>query len=331
MKLPKCYLSSMSVAAGLALPSLCFGHGANIELAVVNNQLVTTHFFTAPNSSYTQNGVVYTGENYNPLYVGQSVRFAEVPMVQDTVGGTTGFTATTANSSSSSNNGWYGQPDLNYLESQGETLAQVVGGGTAFTGPGIAYGANTDTNGNAVSNGITASTATPLILTESLVGSLLQWNGSAFVASTTDRLQGIRGSLGGLSDNTLFTDPTGNEAGSWSTTQTALTPDSHNQVEWRLDSIGTETPDLTAADGLYLASVQISTNEVVNGQPVAASLPFYFLFEKNSGSIDSVTFSNNIAAATAFINSTLVPEPGSLALFGSGAIFILSRRRRRSS
>ena len=300
-------LATPIIAAFAALPAVSFAHGPNVEVAVVNNQVVTTYYFPAPNQSYLLSGNTITGENYNPLYLGQSVRTVDVTLVQDTNGGTTGFTSTTANSPSSSNNGWYGQ-NLN--------------DGTApFTGPGVAYGANADSLGNPVSNGFTASTTSPLTLTESLVGSLQQWNGSAFITSTTERLQGIRGSRGGLSNNTLVTNPTGNEAGSWTTSQNALTPDSHNQVEWRLDAIGTETADINAADGIYLAALEISSNEA------GTSLPFYFLFEKNASPTD-------IAAAEAFVqnnyvpvNFVPVPEPASLGLLAGGIALLLARRR----
>ncbi|HVX86319.1 MAG TPA: PEP-CTERM sorting domain-containing protein [Phycisphaerae bacterium] len=299
---------TMSVAAGAG-----WAHGPNVELGVSNGQVVTTHFFSGPNNDMIGDD---NGENYNPYYGGQSVRLMDVPMAENTSTGTTALngpsaTNPTANGSVTSNAGWYGQP--------------LSDGSADFTGPGIAYGADHDASGNPISNGFTASSATPLTITESLMGPLQVWNGSAFVNSTTERLEGIRGSLGATSakpDNALFTDPEGYEAGSWSTSQTSLTPDSHNQVEWRLDVIGTEDADLSAPDGIYLATLEISSNEA------ATSLPFYFLFEKNASQ-------DQIAAAQNYVNTVYVPanyvptpEPASLGVLGVGMLALLGRRRR---
>ena len=295
----------LSSILAITAPTLTLAHGPNVELSVVNNQVVTNHFFIAPNQSYTRNGVTTTGENYNPLYVGQSVRQIEVPMVLDNVSGT----GSGSGHNAINNNGWYGQP--------------LSDGSAAFTGPGIAYGANTDAQGNVVSNGFTAAVGSPLTITETLTAPLMVWNGSAFVASTTDRLEGIRGSIGGLTATPLYTSPTGGESASWSTSQTALTPDSHNQVEWRLDTIGTETPDLTPADGIYLATLQISSNEAT-----IPSLPFYFLYEKNAGSIDPATFSAEIAAAQATLPANSVPEPTTLGGLALLSLIFASRRKR---
>jgi hypothetical protein len=320
---------SFSVTAALAtatLSSACFAHGTNFQIGVANNQIVTTHLFLAPNE--------VPAENYDPYYAGQSARVLDVPMVQDTVSGApTGVTG----HNGINNNGWYGQPDLNTLESQGSTESQVITGGTAFTGPGIAWGAD--------GNGLTVPTGGSITLTESLAAPLQVWNGTTFVNSTTEQLEGIRGSIGGLTATSLYsplpagiTPATSTESNSWSSTKTAINSDTHNQVEWRLDAItgtsGTETPDTSPADGIYLATLNASVTEYnANGSVNTAftpSLPFYVLFEKNnSDGTFTPVFQSQVAAADAYVQ-TLVPEPSSLTLLALGGL-LLSRRVKGSA
>jgi PEP-CTERM motif len=306
--------------------SVVCGHGANFQVGDVNNQVVTTHFFLAPNE--------VPSENYDPYYVGQSARMADVPMVRDTVSGS----GSGIGHNGIDDDGWYGQPDLNYLESQGSTETEVVEGGTAFTGPGIAWGAD--------GNGLSVPAGGSITLTESVAAPLQVWNGSSFSVCTTDQLEGIRGSIGGLTATSLYsplpagyTPATTTESNSWSSNKTAVNSDTHNQVEWRLDSIsgadGTETPDLSPADGIYLATFTVEITEYNSDGSVndtlTPSLPFYALFEKDNpdGSFDP-SFQSEVNAADAYVQNDLVPEPGSLALLTLGG-FALLRRRIRSA
>ncbi len=293
-------IAILVVLAAAGTPVVTFGHGPTLQLAIVGHQVVTTHFFLDENSSYLLNGTTFNGANYNPLYVGESARIAHVPMVRN-ADNTTTFGIT--------NNGWYGQ-------ASSESAA-------AYTGPGISYGGSADLNGNAAASGFVAGSK----ITQTLVGPLQVWNGSAFVVSTANRLQGIRGNLGPPTASSLFTSPTGAESGSWSTTPSTITPGSHNQVEWRLDKAGTQVPDVAPADGIFLATLTVGSNQLVDGQSVANSLPFYFLFEKNAGSVDATEFAEQVAAADSFVQSSLIPEPSQVGLMCMAACVVARRRR----
>jgi len=312
------------ILAGAFFPAMTFGHGANFQVGAVNNQIVTTFFFLAPNE--------VPSENYDPYYAGGSVRMADVPMVQDTI---SGQPAGVPGHNGINNNGWYGQPDLNYLESQGSTESDVVNGGTAFTGPGIAWGAD--------GNGLSVPSGGSITLTETLAAPLQVWNGSSFSTCTTDQLEGIRGSIGGLTATSLYsplppgyTPATTTESPSWSSTKTSINSDTHNQVEWRLDAItgadGTETPDQNPADGIYLATLTADVVEFnANGSvydDFTSSLPFYALFEKdnNDGTFDP-GFQTQVTAADAYVQTNLVPEPYGLAWVAIGVILLTRRSR----
>ncbi|HUB26992.1 MAG TPA: PEP-CTERM sorting domain-containing protein [Tepidisphaeraceae bacterium] len=307
-----------------AVPVACFGHGANFQIGDVNNQVVTTHFFLAPNE--------VPSENYDPYYAGQSVRMADVPMVLDTLSGQ----GSGIGHSGINNNGWYGQPDLNYLESQGSTETEVIEGGTAFTGPGVAWGAD--------GNGFSVPSGGSITVTETIAAPLQVWNGSTFVTCTTDQLEGIRGSIGGLTATSLysplpagFTPATNTESPSWSSNKTSINSDTHNQVEWRLDSIdgtdGTETPDLNPAQGIYLAMLTADITEYNSDSSVndtlTPSAPFYALFElDNSDGSFTPAFQSEVNAADTYVQSNVVPEPASIAFLAIGTVAILLRRRR---
>jgi hypothetical protein len=321
-RIGKCEILSLLLAA--AAPTACLGHGANFQIGDVNNQVVTTHFFLAPNE--------VPSENYDPYYAGQSVRMADVPMVLDTLSGSDGIPG----HNGINNDGWYGQPDLNYLESQGSTETQVIEGGTAFTGPGVAWGAD--------GNGFVVPTGGSITVTETIAAPLEVWDGSDFVTCTTDQLEGIRGSIGGLTATSLysplpagFTPATSTESPSWSSTKTSINSDTHNQVEWRLDAIdgtdGTETPDLNPAQGIYLATltadiVEYNSDGSVN-DALTPSLPFYALFELDNGDGSfTPTFQTEVNAVDTYVQTNYVPEPASLGLSALCAWPLLRRRRR---
>lgn len=279
----------------ISLASFARASGPNIQLAIVNNQVVTTHYFPNANSSYALAGATYIGENYNPLYVDQSMRMFDVPLV---------FNSSSGATFGIPDSGWYGQ--------------MIDDGSAPFTGPGIAYGANADLAGNPAQSGFSAGS----MIAEYLVGSLKVWNGSAFVVCQSDRLEGIAGPMDTDSSQPFFSDPILTETGSWGVTPATIGPDDNAQVEWRFDYANSEIPDPSPADGIYLMELQVGTNEKINGITVAASLPFYFVFNKND--------SDDADAADAYVQNILLPEPSVTLCLIPFSVALRSLRRRKS-
>lgn len=90
----------------------------------------------------------------------------------------------------------------------------------------------------------------------------------------------------------------------------------HASVYIESSDDGTPTP----TDGVYLLSAQFVARDASENL-FAESLPFYVVTLLGDDE-------ESHEAAVAFVESTMVPEPGSLALLGSGALALLRRRRR---
>ena len=186
------------------------------------------------------------------------------------------------------NDGWYAQFNSTNTEA-------------VFLGPGIKYG-NGGFNG-----GVT--------ITDTIIDGLKLWNGSSFIDPGTEQVQGLRGTIS-VPTATLATVDSG-MGGSFSlVTPAAVTATAHSQVYWRLLGDGS-TSNSASDDGVYLLKLQLTTTQA----GVAASDPYYLLLSKNASSADQT-------AAQSYVNSTLVPEPASLAAAAVASAGLLARRRR---
>jgi hypothetical protein len=168
-----------------------------------------------------------------------------------------------------------------------------------FAGPGVAL---VDGNFAAGSN-----------LRVEFVDGLKLWNGSAFADPGTEQLA--------VSTSALFT-PTTVTTDAAPYSQIALSAvtaahDEHKTLRWRLLGDGA-APNTASDDGVYLMGFRLTTN-----QPgVAPSDPYYFVLSKNASAPDQ-------AAALAFVNATLVPEPAAALTLSTLACLTLRRRQRR--
>jgi hypothetical protein len=88
---------------------------------------------------------------------------------------------------------------------------------------------------------------------------------------------------------------------SFSYTSIANSQDEHKHSFFRLLGDGI-SPNTLSDDGVYLLSLQLSTNQA----GIDASDSYFFLLDKNAPAGDA-------AAALAYVNAHVVPEPGALA------------------
>lgn len=86
--------------------------------------------------------------------------------------------------------------------------------------------------------------------------------------------------------------------------------------------LGDRTSPLSASDdGVYLLNLELFHADAT-GVPTGTqkSPPFWLLFDKNASPADE-------AAALSYVQTMLVPEPGSIAAIGLCAVTLLRRRR----
>ena len=166
-----------------------------------------------------------------------------------------------------------------------------------FTGPGIAPQAG--------------QFATGSILTLTFVDGLKIWGGTDFVDPGTEQFDAYRGAnrtAGAItSDSGPFS--------SFSFTAITNAAGEHKTAYGRLLGDGI-APNTLSDDGVYLVGLQLSTSEA----GVSPSLPYYFLLSKNASTADQ-------AAARAYVETYVIPEPASGLLVLVG-VLMLGRRRR---
>lgn len=139
----------------------------------------------------------------------------------------------------------------------------------------------------------------------SILDSLRIWNGVNFDTIPTERMSVEFGPLGPIRtpDSPAIVDGFDLAVaadGSW-----------HRHLEYTLDAPGTT--------GIYLLQLQLSSSDPL----IRASEPFYLVFNQNDLEV-------NHAAAVAFVESEIVPEPATAWLAGIGLVglLIVSWRRR---
>jgi hypothetical protein len=244
----------LALVVGILIPTCAYAHGAQIQIGVTNNQIVTHALFdNEPYQAATPVQRVYA-----------------IPMIQRALG--------------DANDGWYAAPN------------QPV---AAFAGPGVALLDN--------------NFATGSILKVTFLDGLKRWNGSAFVDPGTEQIAGSTSSL--FAPQTLTSDA--GPFGTITLSAASGASNDHKTLRWRLLGDGA-SPNTASDDGVYLLSLQLSTD-----QPgITPSDPYCFLLNKNATPAEA-------AAALAFANANLVPEPAGLAALAIvvGTLFPRPRRR----
>jgi hypothetical protein len=191
-----------------------------------------------------------------------------------------------------------------------------------YSGPGLAYGV-----------GLTFAEGSVLSIT--FVDELLKWDGIDFVDAGSTDLQGYQGnSIGGLGQ---LVNPTSTALASsgGSLPVSVVTniegEEAHASRRFRFLGDGTTIsagsglqigtlPNTTPADGIYLASFVLSSNEA----GLDASDPYYFLVYKGATWSEVMAATRSMGIAGNLIQG--VPEPTSLALVGLGLVAWISRR-----
>jgi hypothetical protein len=155
--------------------------------------------------------------------------------------------------------------------------------------------------------------ATGSILKVNFLDGLKLWNGSGFVDPGTEQI--------GASTSATFAPSVLTKDSSpfdpLTLSAVAATAGEHKTIRWRLLGGGT-SPNTPSDDGLYLLTLQLNTDQT----GIAPSDPYFFLMNKNASAADQ-------AAALAYVNTNLVPEPGSVGMMTLGLAAALLRRRRR--
>jgi hypothetical protein len=156
--------------------------------------------------------------------------------------------------------------------------------------------------------------ATGSIISQTFADGLKIWNGAGFVDPGTEQVDVYRGAA-------RTTGAISSDAGpfnAYSFTAVANSDDEHKSAFLRLLGDGV-SPNTPSDDGIYLVSLKLMTDQA----GVAASEPYFFVLNKNAPAASE-------AAAVAYVNANLVPEPGSLGIAMvvlGGALLRRPRRR----
>jgi hypothetical protein len=199
------------------------------------------------------------------------------------------------------------------------------------SGPGPAWGHgwtydDRGTPGDPADDTFTTTFPAGARFTQTLLGGLQQWDGSAFAAAPGGaqlemfRSTGPHAVSGGAVTSINY--PT-------IAPPAGANPDPHGSASFAVLGDGV-VPDATrapapVADGIYSAQFQLSLSDQPAGSGVGPSEPFYFVMYKG---VSQSQAASAAAAAYPGLNIQVVPEPGSLGAVAAG--LLLLRRRRES-
>jgi len=181
------------------------------------------------------------------------------------------------------NDGWYTQPNAAY----------------PFAGPGIATALG----------GFVTDSRVSLTFTDGL----MLWNDSEFIDPGDEQIDAYRGVTHIAGAVTSDTGP----YQSFSFPPITNSADEHQYAFFRLLGDGL-TPDSPSDDGVYLLSLQLSTNQA----GILSSDPYFYLLNKNATAQEA-------AAALDYVNTHILPEPSTLALL-TMSVLLLRRSRYES-
>lgn len=208
------------------------------------------------------------------------------------------------------------------------------------SGPGLTYRFESQTAGTGWSH--SGSTTLPNLsgtnFTYSFTDALKLWSGSTWNDPGDEQLQVVRnGGTGTFTPATVnaITSDTGPFASMPLTAVSATAPGAssnpHSSIAFRLLGDGVNSA-AASDDGIYLASLKLSSNATIGTTGVAVddSDTFYMVLYKNRSLADAATVANSFASSNGIPLAQVqlaVPEPASLAAIVSLAP-ILRRSRR---
>lgn len=178
-------------------------------------------------------------------------------------------------------------------------------------GPGVAYG---------LGAGFTSGTELSL----SFLEELMIWDGGSFVSAGSTELAAVRSSNPNADSLTGNVGISGTADPSAEVTIGAdYTANAHASVTYVLLGDGVD-PMSAVGDGIYRATLQLSSNEV----GLASSEPFHLLLSKGSheGIADAVA---SLGLATDAVQFLVIPEPTTGLLAGFATIVFVCRRDRQ--
>ncbi len=215
---------------------------------------------------------------------------------------------------------WYTRPEtvLN-----GPLHPTAPGQPTYYSGPGLAFGVgHTFAEGSVLSLNFSAG--------------LQLWNGTSFSDAGPAELQycrggsiGILGQLNTPTASITTTDGGPSAALAFSAIASGYTESAHSSARLRFlgdgttTVVGTGTTASEPADGIYLASLVLSSSD----SPVADSDPYYFVMHKGVPWSDVAAAVGTLDVPNSAVQVLGVPEPATWLMVSLGLFGIFARRR----